>query len=145
MSETLTTPEQVGAAIDLRVTNTPSGRGSANKDTWATNKDPFAELTIMPAAGFDADNNPLQTASFIASNSSLYVKNFAFDLTPYDDGTNDEWCMMPSKSQLWNKAQANKAGTNGTKAVDSTCKVGYSVSVLNVTKDECTFVVESIA
>ncbi|MBQ7995104.1 MAG: hypothetical protein IJ247_02675 [Bacilli bacterium] len=147
LKDILSTPEEVAEAQAIRVMNTPSGRGYASyRDGWqnydySSSIHAFSMITVMQASGYDKDKNCL-TGSYVAKNSDLYVKNFSFDLEPYEvDGelTNEAWCLMPSGSNLWNKAQSPI-----TRDIDDTCKVGYTFTVLNVTKDECTFVVNKI-
>lgn len=145
-TEILDTPEKVATATNFRVMNTPSGRGYAQwRDTF-TNKETGTDrsmffINVMQASAFSKDNN-LLSKSTTSTNSDLFVKGFSFDLEPYDDGGklwNDWYYLMPSYSNLWNKAQ-----DPATRVVDKTCTFDYSLEVLECTKDKVKFVVEKI-
>ncbi len=149
-TEILSTPEEVATATSFRVMNTPSGRGYANwKDCFdggnnSTKKDrSMYFINVMQASSFTEEKN-LLTQSTTSTNSDLFTKGFTFDLTPYDDGNgkmvNDWYCLMPSYSNLWNKAQ-----DPSTRKVDASCTFNYTVEVLDVTKDKVKFVIEKIA
>lgn len=149
-TEILSTPEEVATATQFRVMNTPSGRGYANwKDHFdkannSTKKDrSMYFINVMQASSFTEEKN-LLTQSTTSTNSDLFTKGFTFDLTPYDDGNgnmvNDWYCLMPSYSNLWNKAQ-----DPSTRKVDASCTFNYTVEVLDVTKDKVKFVIEKIA
>ncbi len=149
-TEILSTPEEVATATQFRVMNTPSGRGYANwKDHFdkannSTKKDrSMYFINVMQASSFTEEKN-LLTQSTTSTNSDLFTKGFTFDLTAYDDGNgkmvNDWYCLMPSYSNLWNKAQ-----DPSTRKVDASCTFNYTVEVLDVTKDKVKFVIEKIA
>ncbi len=148
-TEILSTPEEVATATSFRVMNTPSGRGYSNwRDTFAADNNSTGKdrsmyfINVMQASGFSETNN-LLTKSATSTNSDLFTKGFTFDLTPYKDTsgklTNEWYCLMPSYSNLWNKAQSP-----ATREVDTTCVFNYRVSVLDVTKEKVKFVVEKI-
>ncbi|MCR5078517.1 MAG: hypothetical protein K6B65_01145 [Bacilli bacterium] len=147
-TEILSTPEEVATATTMRVMNTPSGRGYPQwKDTF-TNKETGTDrsmymINIMQASGFSKDNN-LLVMSGTSTNNDLYTKGFTFDLTPYYDSSlkadfNDWYYLMPSYSNLWNKAQDPL-----TREVDETCTFNYTVEVLDVTKEKVKFVIEKL-
>ncbi len=148
-TEILSTPEEVATATTFRVMNTPSGRGYAQwRDTFAAKNNSTGKdrsmyfINVMQASSFTEEKN-LLNQNTTSTNSDLFTKGFTFDLTAYEqDGkmTNEWYCMMPSYSNLWNKAQ-----DPATRTVDQTCTFDYTVEVLDVTKDKVKFVVEKIA
>ena len=100
-------------------------------------------INIMQASGFTKDKNLLNSKGN-SGNSDLFTKGFSFDLTPYYDSVlgeefNDYYYLMPSYSNLWNKAQ-NPA----TREVDPNCTIDFTVTVLDVNKSKIKFVVEKI-
>ena len=147
-TEILDTPEKVATATQMRVLNTPSGRGYANwRDTFDnpetnTSRSMYM-INIMQASGFTKEKNLLNSKGN-SGNSDLFTKGFSFDLTPYYDSVlgeefNDYYYLMPSYSNLWNKAQ-NPA----TREVDPNCTIDFTVTVLDVNKSKIKFVVEKI-
>lgn len=147
-TEVLSSPEEVATAAQIRVMNTPSGRGyAAWRDTF-TNEETGTDrsmymINIMQASGFSKENNFLKRSG-TATNSDLFTKGFSFDLEPYEDGNtgeffNDWYYLMPSYSNLWNKAQ-----DPATRVVDTSYTFDYSVEVLDVTKDKVKFVIERL-
>lgn len=147
--EVLSTPEEVAKATGMRILNTPSGRGYASwKDTFdnpitETSRSMFM-INIMQASGFSKDNN-LLVRSGTSTNSDLFTKGFSFDLTPYENTLtgeffNDWYYLMPSYSNLWNKAQ-----NPDSREVDQNCAFEYVINVLDVTKEKVKFVIEKLS
>ena len=132
----------------MRVLNTPSGRGVAQwRDTFdneATGTSgSMYMINMFQAAGFD-DKNNLLTQRISASNGDLFTKGFTFDLEPYYDTTtgtetNQWYTFMPSKSNLWNKAQDTT-----TRKIDYSCTFDYAVTVLDVSKTKVSFIIEKL-
>lgn len=148
-TEILSTPEEVATATRFRVMNTPSGRGYKTwRDTFdaannSTGKDrSMYFINVMQASAFSEEKN-LLNQNTTSTNNDLFTKGFTFDLTAYDTGNgkmgNDWYCLMPSYSNLWNKAQ-----DPSTRAVDDTCTFDYIVEVLDVTTEKVKFIVEKI-
>lgn len=147
-TEVLSTPEEVATATSMRVMNTPSGRGYAQwRDTfdnpYTETSRPMYMINIMQASNFSDTNNFLNHSG-TASNTDLFTKGFSFDLTPYIDSrtgaeTNDWYCLMSSNSNLWNKAQDVV-----TREIDDTFTVDFTLTVLDVSKEKVSFVIEKI-
>ena len=140
------TPEDVATCSQMRVMNTPNGRGYATyRDTFdnpATGTSrPMYMINTIQASGFSKDHN-LLTQSLNSGNDDLFTKGFSFDLEPYYDTTlkqdfNDFYYFMPSYSNLWNKAQDVK-----TREVDDSCTVNFSLTVLDASKEKVSFIIE---
>ena len=143
------TPEEVAKKSSrMRVMNTPSGRGSAQKDTFdnplTETKRSMYMINTIQASGFDADKNLLKSTEK-STNADLFVKGFSFDLAPYYDAKlgkdfNDYYYFMPSYSNLWNKAQDTV-----TREINEDWTMDFSVSVLDVDKEHVKFVIEKNA
>ena len=147
-TEILDTPEKIATATNMRLMNTPSGRGYASwRDTFdnpetGTSRSMFF-INIMQASGFSKDNNLLVQRTE-STNDDLFTKGFSFDLEPYGDNGgipwNDWYYFMPSYSNLWNKAQSP-----ATREIDTDFTFDYRVHVLDVNKEKVKFIVEKIA
>ena len=138
--EVFSTPDEVGQkATDVRNDNSKFGR-SKDGDFWTTDngvKRSYSQISILESSWDDV--NAQTSASYVASNASLYTKNATFTLKG-SSGEGRATMYMPSQSNLWNKAKKITSGgvTSQKYEIDSTMTCNYSFRVKSI-KDDATY------
>lgn len=131
----LTTNPQDG--VDFRVCNTKGGRSGVKYDSdfWTHGNDKSYYTLSSLLESSIGETNWTNSATYNATNSTLFKKNARFDLKPGEGGWADTF--MPSKSNLWNKAKTTTgwSGNNQSYTIDETKTFNYSLKVVSIEAD----------